>query len=133
LQNRLPCRLQIPFPVHDLLQCRQIPFPTNDGRGVLAVDIETCLEGGLVRIGINNTKWKPGGFHCFFKRPDSVARVVCVIEIIGVFLEPLVRIGLIERYARLKYIDQRVPFVGYGLIDDLLGHIRIADKGPCNK
>src|SRR3989339_1914532 len=57
-------------------------------------------------------------------------RVVGRGKIIGVFLEPLVTVYFVERYARLEYIHERKPLVRYGFFDYLLRAGNVADECP---
>ena len=49
------------------------------------------------------------------------------------FPEPLIRIELVERDARLEYVHQRVALVLDGFDQDVLGLLDVHGEGPCDE
>ena len=56
-----------------------------------------------------------------------------VLKIVRMLFEPLNRIEPVERDTRLKYIDQRIAFMLYGLFQYIHGLIYVTGEGPCDK
>ncbi len=60
-------------------------------------------------------------------------RVVRILKIIRVLLEPLPGVHFVERNAGLEYIHQGISFVRNRLFENLFGLVGVADECPCDK
>src|SRR5271157_6291365 len=81
-------------------------------------------------VEIENAQWQ----HLRFTRPlegfHAIARVVRLFEIVHVFLEPLVRVQLVKRWARLQDVDACISLVLHGLLHDPDRLLRVACINP---
>jgi len=69
------------------------------------------LEGCLFRADIEYAQGQLLRFGGFGKSGGPVMRVVCVVEIVAVFPEPLIGVELVERNAGLEDMRISVEFI----------------------